>query len=86
MKSLLSGLDQESYLIDTVETCTPEQLKGLKAFHPLVDENSGSIEITLRDNVSVDAVTRKFQELGLTIHRLRNKTNRLEELFIQLTR
>lgn len=84
MKSLLSSLDRESYIIDTVETTTEKHVAMLSKCQAKLE--NGSIEITLRDTVSFDEVARNFHEAGLTIHRLRNKTNRLEELFVQLTK
>lgn len=84
MKSLLSTLNQESYIIETVTPPTASQLGKIKAFQPKLDTD-GQIEITISDTVGFDDVARKFQEAGLVIHRLRNKSNRLEELFVQLT-
>jgi ABC-2 type transport system ATP-binding protein len=85
MKSLLSTLDQESYVIETVEKPTESQMKALKTLRPIL-AGDGNIEITLKDTQSFDEVTGKLRDAGLTIHRLRNKANRLEELFVQLTK
>lgn len=85
MKSLLATLNQESYVIETIEKPDESHLKRLKSLHPILDSD-GNIEITLKDTESFAQVTEMLQEVGLSIHRLRNKTNRLEELFVQLTK
>ncbi len=85
MKSLLTTLNQESYVIETIEKPVESQLQRLKSLHPILDSD-GNIEITLKDSESFAQVTEMLQKVGLSIHRLRNKTNRLEELFVQLTK
>jgi ABC-2 type transport system ATP-binding protein len=85
MKSLLATLNQESYVIETIEKPVESQLQRLKSLHPILDSD-GNIEITLKDTESFAQVTEMLQKVGLSIHRLRNKTNRLEELFVQLTK
>lgn len=84
MKALLSGLNEETYIVETKETPTEETLESFKDLTPIIHD--GTIEIVLRDVTSLDEVIGKFHTAGLTVHRVRNKTNRLEELFLNLTK
>ena len=81
MKSLLATLDVETFILDLRESI---------GYCPVVD----GMEITLRDDITLEASLPKqkslntlFAELehqGIQVLSMRNKANRLEELFMNL--
>jgi ABC-2 type transport system ATP-binding protein len=58
-------------------------LPKLDAYHPrLIDDTT--LEIRLQNSQSLNILFNDLSTLGLNIKSMRNKTNRLEELFIDL--
>ncbi len=84
MKSVLAKLSAETILVDTDTTFTRESLSGLSLFHPrAVDENT--LELTVSREHSISDAILALRERGLKVVSMRNKTNRLENHFINLT-
>lgn len=82
MKSLLKKLDTETvilYLQDHL--MSPPKLEDF-AVH-LVDEVTLAVEISKHQ--SINTLMFALDEQGIIVNRMRNKTNRLEELFLKLT-
>lgn len=81
MKELLSGLKRETFVLDIAQ-----KLDKAPSF--------GEMDVTLRDETTleidvikgtpINAVFCQLQEQGIEVISLRNKTNRLESLFIDL--
>jgi ABC-2 type transport system ATP-binding protein len=81
MKLLLSKLDVETFVFDVNNL--PEQLPGLPGItFRRIDEHTLEAEMprTQAMNALFDALTSH----GITVISMRNKTNRLEELFVRL--
>lgn len=84
MKGVLGKLSAETIVVDTDKTISPHELTKLSLFHPhSVDENT--LELTVSREHSISDAILTLRELGLTVVSMRNKTNRLENHFINLT-
>ncbi len=83
MKALLGKLSVETFILD---------LDGAINSVPTLDNvNSqhlvnGSLEIELNKTQGLNAVFAQLTELGITVTSMRNKANRLEELFVSIVR
>jgi ABC-2 type transport system ATP-binding protein len=51
---------------------------------PLKKENRRTIEVEMPKDISVTAIIAELKKHNITIDRMKNKTNRLEELFLRL--
>lgn len=81
MKALLQSLHHQTFILNTESPL--EQLPDLSPFQAsLLDANS--IEIRVENQVALNDVFAKLNEYQIRIHSMRNKTNRLEELFLDL--
>lgn len=80
MKSLLAQLDVETFIFDVKPDPT---IKPLSQFTSrLVDEHT--IEVDVKKNQTLNAVFSELSEQGINVYSMRNKSNRLEELFVNL--
>lgn len=82
MKSLLSTLAVETFVLDLRNPLDhlPElNLSGMNRFQ-LTDPLT--LEITLEKSYSINVIFQQLSALGIEVVSMRNKTNRLEELFI----
>lgn len=80
MKKLLSTLNHQTFVFNT-ENCM-ETLPELPFTATLIDANT--FELRVDKQISLNEVFSALNQSGLRIHSLRNKTNRLEELFLDL--
>lgn len=81
MKALLKTLRHQTFVLNTETPIT--ELPNLEPFSAeLIDNNT--FEIRVDNQVSLNDVFAVLSQKGLRIHSLRNKTNRLEELFLDL--
>ncbi|MGA0935253.1 MAG: ABC transporter ATP-binding protein [Pseudohongiellaceae bacterium] len=81
MKSLLRKLHQEHFLLDVREELSrAPTLKGFPC--ELVDP--GTLEVVLESHQDLNDVFTELQTLGVQVKSMRNKSNRLEQLFISL--
>jgi len=81
MRKLLSELDSQVYILET-SSQIPSNL-DLKLEHAsleIIDEHC--IELTVSGGLSINDVFAVFSEAGIKIDSMRNKTNRLEQLFL----
>lgn len=81
MKSLISRLNMQTLCLD-LEKPLPENLTLDEYRYHVLDNTTLEIEIHKHQSIN-DLITR-LTEQNITIASLRNKTNRLEELFIHL--
>ncbi len=83
MKSLLSKLSVETFILDldAVISEIPD-LKDVNSQH-FID---GSLEIELNKTQGLNSVFSQLTELGIKVTSMRNKANRLEELFVSIVR
>ncbi|OEF04102.1 ABC transporter ATP-binding protein [Vibrio genomosp. F10] len=82
MKALLNQLQVETFILD---------LEGVTALDPLSGVNSqrldnGSLEIELDKSQGLNHVFSQLTEQGITVLSMRNKANRLEELFVNIVK
>ncbi|MGQ3889757.1 ABC transporter ATP-binding protein [Legionella sp. CNM-1927-20] len=81
MKKLLTSLRHQT-LVFTTQTPI-EVLPPLPPFEPeLIDTHT--FELRIDNSVSLNDVFEQLSKQGIQIHSLRNKTNRLEELFLDV--
>ncbi len=81
MKQLLSNLNKETFIFDLIEPIkTLPELTGFKA--KLIDFSTIEIEIKRENNIN--ALFKILSSHGINVCSMRNKSNRLEELFLNL--
>jgi len=81
MKELLGKLDVETFILDLrEEIAQPPQLAGMEI--QCRDENT--IEVSLPRAKSLNTLFAELDQQGLHVLSMRNKANRLEELFLRL--
>ena len=88
MKALLQKLDSESYVLDLAETCplSVEILQekiGSQFKVQLLDDMT--VEIEVQKGTHLNRIFACLSEANLEVKSLRNKANRLEELFVNIT-
>ncbi len=81
MKSLINRLHIQTLILDLAEPLDTE-LKLSEYPYRLLDKSS--LEIELHKSQSLNALFDELSRQGIYINSMRNKTNRLEELFIRL--
>ncbi|MEE1675327.1 ABC transporter ATP-binding protein [Agarivorans aestuarii] len=80
MKQLLSKLNLETFIFDIESRQQAVELAGFEA--RLVDDHT--LEVDVEKSQGLNAVFRLLDETGVVVHSMRNKANRLEELFVTL--
>lgn len=81
MKNLLQNLRHQTFIFDTKESISI--LPDLDPFVGIkIDDNT--IELKIENQYSLNDVFIMFNKKGITIQSMRNKTNRLEELFMDV--
>ncbi len=81
MKALLKTLHMETFLLDLKESLlVPPQLVGYPA--TLVDHHT--LEVQVEKSLGVTELFRQLAAQNIEVLSLRNKSNRLEELFVSL--
>ncbi|MGP1947075.1 MAG: ABC transporter ATP-binding protein [Arsenophonus sp. NC-PG7-MAG3] len=80
MKNLLNQLELETFIFDLAQKSSIPKLDGYK--FRLVDTLTIEVEV-LRDQ-GLNGLFSQFSEQGIQITSMRNKVNRLEELFVGL--
>lgn len=82
MKKLLHRLDKETLIIDLKKSIKSKPMS--KKFHwEWLDDHT--LEVQLDKKASVNQLFTELTKLNLEVLSLRNKSNRLEELFLSLT-
>ena len=81
MKKLLSQLNRETFIFDTIDPI--KELPNLKNFDlKIIDSTTIEVEIDHRNNIN--DLFEVLSSQNINIKSMRNKRNRLEELFINL--
>ncbi|MDA0148638.1 ABC transporter ATP-binding protein [Vibrio sp. LaRot3] len=80
MKDLLAKLDVETFILDLAGEGEVPQLQGVIS-QTLVN---GSLEIELEKTQGLNHVFSQLSEQGIQVMSMRNKANRLEELFVSI--
>ncbi len=81
MRSLLRKLNQETFIFDTRESVGTDLVLDPLAWR-LVDEHC--IEVDVDKEKSLNQVFQLLDQRGITVTSMRNKANRLEEMFVKL--
>lgn len=80
MKDLLARLETESFLLDLVDNAPEPVLEGY-----LYKYESGQLEVTVARGQGLNPVFEQLSQQGIQVLSMRNKSNRLEELFLDIT-
>ncbi|MGJ8691138.1 MAG: ABC transporter ATP-binding protein [Thalassotalea sp.] len=80
MKALLAQLDVETIVFDLKLGCAKPNLVGFE--YRLLDDHT--IEVDIRKSQSLNEVFSQFTAQRIDVLSMRNKSNRLEELFVRL--
>jgi ABC-2 type transport system ATP-binding protein len=83
MPALLKQLNSETfvfYLRDEIE-----QAPRLKSFDKVQRRDAQSIEVEVPESLSINDLIHELEERHIVVERMRNKVNRLEELFVKMT-
>ncbi|MGP9545477.1 ABC transporter ATP-binding protein [Psychrobacter sp. AOP7-B1-25] len=82
MKELLAQLSVETFVFD-LDTPLTEQL-ALTGVTGVTQPDEQTLEVTLTEGESLNGVFDQLSEKGVSVASMRNKANRLEELFMRL--
>ncbi|NVN81977.1 MULTISPECIES: ABC transporter ATP-binding protein [unclassified Vibrio] len=82
MKALLGKLSAETFILDLEEGATEPKLEGVNS-QVMVN---GSLEIEIDKNLGLNAIFAQLSEQQVKVLSMRNKANRLEELFVSIVR
>ncbi|MBD1564215.1 ABC transporter ATP-binding protein [Vibrio sp. S12_S33] len=80
MKDLLAKLQFETFILDLADDSPLPQLAGVVS-QTMVN---GSLEIELEKTRGLNSVFEQLTQQGVTVLSMRNKANRLEELFVSI--
>lgn len=80
IKALLAKLDKETFVLDLKAPIQPVVLKGYQ--FKMVDDHT--VEVEVAKSQGLNEVFTQLTEQGNTVLSMRNKANRLEELFVGL--
>ncbi len=82
MKALLGKLSVETFILDIDDEQKVQPLSQVTA-QRIVD---GSLEIELEKSQNLNSVFQQLTQQGVKVRSMRNKANRLEELFVAIVR
>ncbi len=80
MRALLSTLSTETFILDLAETDKTPTLSGFE--YRVVDNHT--LEVDVEKQEGLNPVFTQLSEQGFQVLSMRNKANRLEELFVRL--
>ena len=81
MKALLQSRHHQTFLFNTMDTI--HQLPALEPFTAIKIDNN-TFELRIENQHALNYVFTVLTQQGIRIHSMRNKTNRLEELFMDI--
>ncbi|MFT4020869.1 MAG: ABC transporter ATP-binding protein [Acinetobacter sp.] len=82
MKSFLSQLNEETFIFDLAYPIEPPALNLLGIHFHLAD--AMTLEVTIDKSHTLNDIFQLFESLGIQVQSMRNKSNRLEELFVKM--
>ena len=82
MKSFLNQLSEESFIFDLAEPIAPLQLNIIGVKFNLID--SSTLEVTMDKAHTLNDLFQLLESQGIRVRSMRNKSNRLEELFVKM--
>ncbi|HDR1797960.1 TPA: ABC transporter ATP-binding protein [Pasteurella multocida] len=81
MKALLAKLETETFVLDLAPNCSPPRIEGYQVLS--VTENS--LEVEIRREQGLNSLFAQLSTQGIQVLSMRNKANRLEELFVSMS-
>ncbi|NLS12781.1 ABC transporter ATP-binding protein [Vibrio sp. SM6] len=82
MKALLNKLHVETFILDLATDTQVPPLKNVVSQHWV----NGSLEIEVEKSQGLNPIFAQLSDLGINVMSMRNKANRLEELFVSIVR
>lgn len=82
IKALLKTLNQETFILD-LDDSLPEGW-SLPEFNVSVSKDGGTVEVEVVKGQSINAIFKALDAISINVVSMRNKSNRLEELFVKL--
>lgn len=82
MKALLGKLHVETFILDLEEGTPEPRIEGVNSQTYV----NGSLEIEIEKTQGLNAIFTQLTEQGVKVLSMRNKANRLEELFVSIVR
>jgi len=83
MKSLLKSLNSETFVLYLKDSITEAPMLNGFGKPSMIDEHT--IEVEVPESLSLNDLIEQLDTHNLVVNRMRNKANRLEELFIAIT-
>ncbi len=83
MRALLRQLNSETFVLYVRDPI--EQVPRLEGFDKIELLDPQSIEVEVPDRLSINDLIRELEGRSIVVERMRNKVNRLEELFVKMT-
>ena len=83
MKRLLKQLNNETFVLYLRDTL--EQAPQLESFNKIIRLDHHSIEVEVPDRLSINDLIHELETQNIVVERMRNKANRLEEVFVKMT-
>ncbi len=85
VKQLLTKLDEEIIVLNTLDDITEINQELLEKFHAII-LNKNELEVTISKKYSLNDLFVALNNSQINVTSFRNKVNRLEKLFIDMTR
>ena len=83
MKDLLSRLDVQGFVLDINQSLV--QPPSIPNF-PITLEDSTTLNVVIKKDQSINDLFDQLSELGIKVSSMRNESNRLEEMFIEMVK
>ena len=81
MKDLLSRLDVQGFLLDINQSLdNPPSISNFQ----ISLEDSNTLNVAIKKDQSINHLFDQLSEQGITVSSMRNESNRLEEMFIEM--
>ncbi|MCB5161856.1 ABC transporter ATP-binding protein [Marinomonas algarum] len=82
VKALLKTLNQETFILD-LDNPVPTDW-SIEGFNVSIGQDGASLEVDVMKGQSINLVFRALDAMSINVVSMRNKSNRLEELFVKL--
>ena len=83
MKDLLSRLDVQGFVLDIDQSL--DQAPSIPGF-PITLEDSTTLNVAIQKDQSINDLFDQLTSLGINVSSMRNESNRLEEMFIEMVK
>ena len=83
MKRLLKQLNNETFVLYLRDNL--EQAPQLESFNKVIRIDHHSIEVEVPERLSINDLIHELETQNIVVERMRNKANRLQEVFVKMT-